>query len=107
MIVPRTKDTTAITRWTMKNAVGPPVGAHDLGSAEMLAINVGQITHDHTPKITRNQAIGDENLSAPIGGFEPVSPVVAGRSVNGDGVTGLVTVAVSAVAGVRSQSGFN
>ena len=107
MIVPRMNETTAMTRCTMKNAVGPPVGAHDLGSAEMLTINVGQITHDHTPKITRNQAIDGENRIAPAGVVGPVPLVVAGWSVCEDGVTGRVTVVVSAVAGVRSQSGLN
>lgn len=101
--VPQTNEITAITRCTAKNAVMAPAGPHDLGSSEMLTMNVGQITHDQMPKTTMNHPIGRETRIAPDG---PVAPV-SGLDVVSSGVTGCITRSVSVLAGVRSQSGFN
>src|SRR5581483_2994409 len=101
--MPQAKEITAITRCTVKNAVMPPVGPHDLGSSEMLTMNVGQITSDQMPKTTMNHPIGRETRIAPVGLVASVS----GRDVVSSGITGCVTGSVSVLVGVRSQSGFN
>jgi hypothetical protein len=105
--VPQMNEITAITRCTVKNAVMPPVGPHDLGSSEMFTMNVGQITHDQIPKTTMNHPIGRETLIAPVGLVATVSALDAVCSICGSGVTGRVTDSVSVLAGVRSQSGLN
>ena len=56
MMVPSTKDTIANTRWTTKNGVAEPSGAHDWLLAHRFRTKVIQMTHDHTPKINRNNA---------------------------------------------------
>ena len=101
--VPQMNETTAITRCTVKNAVMPPVGPQDLGSSEMLAMNVGQITHDQMPKTTMNHPTGRETRIAPVGLVAGLS----GLDVVWSGVTGCVTDSVSVLVGVRAQSGFN
>jgi hypothetical protein len=89
--VPQMNETTAITKCTVQNAVAPPVGPHDLGSADTLTTNVGQITQDQTPKTTMNHPIGRETRIAPVGLVAAVAALDAVSSVCGSGVTGRVT----------------
>lgn len=93
--MPQTNEITAITRCTVKNAVMPPVGPHDLGSCEMLTMNVGQMTSDQIPNTTMNQATGRETRIPP------------GDLVSSSDITGCVTRSVSVLAGVSTQSGLN
>ena len=85
--VPQINEITAITRCTVKNAVMPPAGPHDLGSSAMFTMNVGQITQDQTPKTTMNHPIGRETRIAPVG---PVA-LVSLLDVVSSGITGCVT----------------
>lgn len=54
MMVPSTKDTIASTRCTTKNEVAEPSGAQDWLLAHRFRAKVIQMTHDHTPKASRN-----------------------------------------------------